>query len=219
MTADYEVDLSPVTLYLPAEWPASLGHIVKGSALVGSAADDEAGCVVVDYAGAVFPRSPAATLADHAHNAWGRHVKTRLNPRRAATIARVTVHADRLRRVGTYDPREGEVTLDDDAATMLIAEWIDIAPSSTGPLTDTVRDAVAAQCLTVGQHRHDCRRRVRALLAEKPHMKDLLRPHARSMGIEDLLDGPARHTTPPRRRTIHMTTTHTAIPARPRSSA
>ena len=117
MTADYEVDLSPVTLYLPAEWPAGLGHIVKGSALVGSAADDEAGCVVVDYAGAVFPRSPAATLADHAHNAWGRHVKTRLNPRRAATIARVTVHADRLRRVGTYDPREGEVTLHDDAAT------------------------------------------------------------------------------------------------------
>ena len=196
MTADYEVDLSPVTLYLPAEWPASLAHIVKGSALVGSAADDEAGCVVVDYAGAVFPRSPAATLADHAHNAWGRHVKTRLNPQRAATIARVTVPADRLRRVGTYDPREGEVTLDDDAAILLVAEWIDLAPSSTGPLTDALRDAVAAQCLTVGQHRHDCRRRVRALLAEKPHMKDVLRPHARSMGIEDLLDAPAHHTTP-----------------------
>ena len=62
-------------------------------------------------------------------------------------------------------------------------------------MTDTVRDAVAAQCLTVGQHRHDCRRRVRALLAEKPHMKDVLRPHARSMGCEDLLDGPAHHTT------------------------
>ena len=187
MSADYEVDLTAVTLYLPEDWPADLGHIVKGSALVGSLADDEAGCVVVDYAGAVFERTPPATFADHAHNAWGRHVKTRLNPARAATIARVTVPADRLRRVGAYDPREGEVTLDDDTAVLLVAEWLDLAASPAGPLTATVRDAVAAQCLTVGQHRHECRRRVRVLLAEKPHLKEALRPHARSMGCEDLL--------------------------------
>ena len=194
MHASDEVDLSPITLYLPAHWPTDLGHIVKGSALVGSAADDEAGCVVVDYAGAVFPRTPAATLADHAHNAWGRHAKTPLNPRRAATIARVTVRADRLRQVGTYDPREGEVTLDDDTATLQVAAWLDITP--TGPLTGPVRNTVAAQCLTVGQHRHECRRRVRVLLAEKPHMTAALRPHARSMGIEDLLDRPPHNATP-----------------------
>ena len=191
-----EVDLSPVALYLPADWPASLGDIVKGSALIGSAADDDAGYVVVDYAGAVYARTPAPTLADHAHNAWGRHLKTRLNPQRAATIARVTVHADRLREVGTYDPREGEVTLHDDAATMLVAAWLDVSPTSTGPLTETIRDAVSAQCLTVGQHRHECRRRVRLLLAEKPHAIAGLRPHARSMGCEDLLATRPHHTTP-----------------------
>ena len=27
-------------------------------------------------------------------------------------------------------------------------------------------------------------------------MKDVLRPHARGMGCEDLLDAPAHHTTP-----------------------
>ena len=35
-------------------------------AVLAAFADDEAGCVLVDYARAVFPRSPAATLADHA---------------------------------------------------------------------------------------------------------------------------------------------------------
>ena len=164
MTADYEVDLAPVTLYLLVDWPASLGHIVKGSALVGSAADDEAGCVVVDYAGAVFPRSPAATLADHAHNAWGRHVKTRLNPGRGATIARVTVEAGRVYAVAVdrRGPRRRRRAMPDGRPA---------PPRVPSP-------------------------RSRAARREAVHTRDALRPHARSMGCEDLLDAPAHHTTP-----------------------
>lgn len=162
-------DTSPVTVYVPAAATPGTSRIRSRSGIVGSAGDS--GRVLVDYEGDLYgPTEQFQFWADRVHHAWGRHVD------RYPIVARALLAADELTAVGSYDPLNGVVTVDDDHVDEVLA-WLQLPG----------RDELAAQCETHSVARHQQRREIRAALAVGHLPRAAIADHARRFGHEDLL--------------------------------
>lgn len=181
------IDYTPVTLYVPITGSLSLGNVLPGSALVSDGLAN-ADRLTVDYEGNKYER-PDVRFADLAHLAWGRHLRTERQPNRGATTARSRVPASELLVIGTYDPREGDVTYaEDHAARLAAAHWQGLIPDGEDRDDATLDGLLEPTRRTTGNSHHQSRRELRAHRAQNPgpvlpHVRDW----ARRMGHEDLL--------------------------------
>lgn len=185
---DERIDLTPVAVYVPAGYPGTLGSIEPGSGIVGSA---ERGRVTIDYEGGIY-RDPAdrGTLADRCHIAWGRHLISDRFPGRYPTVARASVPVETVVQVGTYDPREGELTFTDADALGLVAQWLGLTEPGASTAEQDLAFTLAAQRLTTTTVRHQQRRELRQAIAARTYPPQLLRQFARQWHCEDLIDNP-----------------------------
>ena len=105
------------TIYLPEPGSAAAGTIRTGSGIVGQARPDALGRITIDYEGNLYGASNIATYADRVGQAAGRAAE------HYPTVARMSVPAGDLWRIGYYDEREGQVVLDPGCADALAA-WL-----------------------------------------------------------------------------------------------
>jgi hypothetical protein len=184
------MNLQPVTLYLPDPLQRRL-HIDAGSAIVATPLSDwEAGVygpepatpgslMVVDYEGDRLGGAHP-TFADRAHAAHGRHTE------HYATSARCWLPIDQLRPIGTYDPVEGAIALEEASdVPELLAAWLGLTVDNGDGYDD---EALCRQVLTTTNARHQQRREIRDALREPSRFPpQVVRWYARRYGHEDLL--------------------------------
>jgi hypothetical protein len=105
-----------IVLYVPSGGYSATADIARGSAIVG---EPGAGAEVeVYFEGAIFGQENMRTLADRATHAAGRMLE-----RYATTAARI-VPRDALLAVGTFDFREGRITLTGSDSERAVAVWL-----------------------------------------------------------------------------------------------
>lgn len=180
----------PVVLPDPSPNPQLAFTILNGSGIVAMPADlcarrlpgqpwpqatvdniRAADTLRLDYEGNKY-RSPSfATWADRVHHAYGRQAQ------RYPTIARTSVPRTVVQIVATYDPREGQITLLDDADPVPVARWLG---------ADTLD---GAELHTTSVAAHAQRREIRAALAAGSHVRAQIAWYARRHGHEDLVGG------------------------------
>lgn len=180
----------PVVLPDPIPNPQLAFTILDGSGIVAMSADlwarrppgqpwpqatvdnvRAADTVTLDYEGNKYRSLSFATWADRVHHAYGRQAQ------RYPTVARTRVPRAVVQIVATYDPREGQITLLDDADPALIARWLG---------ADTL-DPAELQATSVAAHAQ--RREIRAALAAGSHAREQVAWYARRHGHEDLVGG------------------------------
>jgi hypothetical protein len=118
----------------------------------------------------------------HAHGrAW--NDRPRGDERRwPCTHRLLAARTGEITRIGTYDPREGEITLAPDPALrdQLIA-WLGLAHS------DDPAGRLTAELQTTSSVEHDIRREIRRAIANGATLSPTLRQLARRHGHDDLL--------------------------------
>lgn len=108
--------MDEIVFYIPRGGHPSTADIARGSAIVG---EPRAGAEVeVYFEGATFGQENMRTLADRATHAAGRMLE------RYATTATRIVPRDALLAVGTFDFREGKITLTGADSEHTIAAWL-----------------------------------------------------------------------------------------------
>lgn len=106
-----------IDVYLPID-QAVHDHIDRGSGIVGSVWDNPSGGrIVIDYEGGRYHQSNIKTFADRVYHAAGRHSE------RYPTAARMSVEADSLVKVGTFDARYRRLSLEPNQIDN-VAAWI-----------------------------------------------------------------------------------------------
>ncbi len=106
-----------IVLYVPSGGFQATADIARGSAIVGEL---RAGAAEVEvyFEGAIFGQENMRTLADRATHAAGRMLE------RYATTATRIVPRDALLAVGTFDFREGKITLTGSDSERAVAAWL-----------------------------------------------------------------------------------------------
>lgn len=160
-----DIDLTAVAVYVPV--PGADFGALPGSALVGSR---EGRALVLDLEGNHYDTPGLRRYADRLHHAWGRHES------RYPTVARRVVDPAQVLRVGCYDPREGQLLLDDELSKARLRDWLGI-------------ETIGEDELQAGGARFDERRALRAALAD-PRSAEQARWFIRHQGRQhrDLLD-------------------------------
>lgn len=106
-----------IVLYVPSGGFQATADIARGSAIVGEPQPSGAE-VEVYFEGAIFGQENMRTLADRATHAAGRMLE------RYATTAKRIVPRDALLAVGTFDFREGKITLTGWDSERAVAAWL-----------------------------------------------------------------------------------------------
>ncbi len=126
-----------------------------------------------------------STFADRVIHAHGRAWSDRPRDRGPRERKRLVVRALEIQRIGTYDPREGEVLLDPDPAIReQLISWLDLEHA------DDPDTALTTELLTTISAAHDVRRRLRQLIAAGHRHDPALRQYARRRGHGDLFGDP-----------------------------
>jgi hypothetical protein len=125
-------------------------------------------------------------FADRVLYAHGRAWHDRPCGQRPSTHRLLAAPTSEITRLGTYDPREGEITLDPDPALrdQLLA-WLGLANASDPAA------ALATELQPSSSVKHESRREIRRALAAGRRFDPVLRSFARRMGHSDLLGGPS----------------------------
>jgi hypothetical protein len=106
-----------IVVYVPSGGFQATADIARGSAIVGEL---RAGAAEVEvyFEGAIFDQENMRTLANRATHAAGRMLE------RYATTATRIVPRDALLAVGTFDFREGKITLTGSDSGRAVAAWL-----------------------------------------------------------------------------------------------
>lgn len=127
--------LEEVVVWVPVGRLATL--IRPGSGVV-SSAPERGGRILVDFEGAVYGQASMKVYADRVCHAWGRQTAN------FPTVARAWPRVDELVRLGTFDPIEGVVELDDVCALGssrdVLAEWLKVQEVPDSQLLATGRN-------------------------------------------------------------------------------
>lgn len=122
-----------IVLYVPSGGYPATADIARGSAIVG---EPRAGTEVeVYFEGAIFGQENMRTLADRATHAAGRMLE-----RYATTAARI-VPCDALLAVGTFDFRDGRITLTGADSERAVAVWLGMPRLDPAEMAQGVRQA------------------------------------------------------------------------------
>ena len=171
-------EIAPIAVYLPTPLDhPDLVAIDQGSGIAGAVAGADR--VRLYHEGNRVGSVGMSRFADRVHHAAGRLLH------QAPTSAQTWPPADTVVQIGTYDWREGEVHLFDDAAIHeQLAIWLGLEPS------ETASGALAAELETAGSAKHNQRREIRAALAASPDpaRRRLFADYAHRYGHDDLID-------------------------------
>lgn len=172
----------PIAVLLPTSAGSGLLHatIEPGSGIVAVGAGDGERQLVYYQK---LSQMTGGTYADRVAIAHGRAWSDQLKPGCSGTPSTHQMLAaprKAIQPIGTYDPREGEITLHDEHARVLLTAWLEGAGERDDP--DTLATALLSTSVK-HQTRRDLRR---ALAVPGPHHPHLAR-FARKHGHEDLL--------------------------------
>ena len=121
-----------IVLYVPSSGYSATADIARGSAIVGELRSGAAE-VEVYFEGAIFGQENMRTLADRAAHAAGRMLE------RYATTATRIVPRDALLAVGTFDFREGQITLTGSDSERAVTVWLGTSQLDPAELAQGVR--------------------------------------------------------------------------------
>jgi hypothetical protein len=126
-----------IVLYIPRGGYPATADIAPGSAIVG---EPQAGAAEIEvyFEGAIFGQENMRTLADRATHAAGRMLE------RYATSAARIVPRDALLAVGTFDFREGRITLTGADSERAVAAWLGTPQLDPAELAQGARQAARA---------------------------------------------------------------------------
>ena len=108
--------MNNISIFVPAPGHPLSPFIAPGSAIVGR--EPVSGRISVYYEGNIYNTPGLARFADRVFTAAGRLAE------RYPTVARASLPATSLRRIGRWDDERGEVVLDERQADALLAAYL-----------------------------------------------------------------------------------------------
>jgi hypothetical protein len=184
-----ELDASfyrPITVVIPDTSASSLRTTIEpasGAVVIAPETD----LALVYYQPASSRAVNVVTFADRVMIAHGRAWSDVLRPGASgqpSTINPIAVDAAALIQIGSYDPREGEITPSSEQARDALAAWLD-TPAHTDQFNEQLRTTTA---------QHDLRRALRTALADPASQRVVMERLAREHGHGDLLEHPPTTT-------------------------
>jgi len=112
----YHKGMNNISIFVPAPGHPLSPFIAPGSAIVGR--EPVSGRISVYYEGNIYNTPGLARFADRVFTAAGRLAE------RYPTVARASLSATSLRRIGRWDDERGEVVLDEPQADALLAAYL-----------------------------------------------------------------------------------------------